>query len=125
MTEKQYRAGLSRPKKRIGDKKQMEKIIIYEHNGKILIVSSSNITDLLCEYISLICDVPFPKCGFSNRINKSDILSYGMIFSKNLFHGCKWFITHPLARREYRKICTFDFNNTMVALDEIINKQSI
>lgn len=125
MTEKQYRAGLSHPKKRIGDKKQMEKIIIYEHNGKILIVSSINNTDLMCEYISLVCNVPFPKCGFSNHINKSDILPYGMVFSKNRFHGCKRFIAHPLARREYRKICTFDFNNAMVALDEIINKQSI
>lgn len=103
----------------------MEKIIIYEHNGKILIVGSINDTDLLCEYISLLCDVPYPQCGFSDRINKSDILPYGMVFSKNRFHGCKRFITHPLARREYRKICTFDFNNAMVALDEIINKQSI
>lgn len=103
----------------------MEKIIIYEHSGKIMIVGSVDNTDLLCEYISLIRDVPFPKCGFSNRINKSDILPYDMIFSKNLFHGCKRFIAHPLAKREYRKLITFDFNSAMVALDEIINKQSI
>lgn len=103
----------------------MDKILIYSHNNKILIVSSADNVDLLCEYISLIRDVPFPKCGFSNRISKSDIVSYGMIFSKNLFHGCKRFITHPLAKREYRKLITFDFNSVMVALDEIINKQSI
>lgn len=103
----------------------MDKILIYLHNNKILIVSSADNVDLLCEYISLIRDVPFPKCSFSNRINKSDILPYGMIFSKNLFHGCKRFMTHPLAKREYRKLITFDFNSAMVALDEIINKQSI
>ena len=103
----------------------MNKIIIYEHSRKILIVGNVNDTDLLCEYISLICGVPYPQCDFSNHINKSDILPYGMVFSKNRFHGCKRFITHSLARREYRKICTFDFNNAMVALDEIIKKQSI
>lgn len=103
----------------------MDKIIIYTHNSEILIVANADNVDLLCEYVGLITDTPFQNAGFSNYINKSDILSYGMIFSKNLFHGCKRFITHPLARREYRKICTFDFNNAMVALDEIINKQSI
>lgn len=103
----------------------MDKILIYLHNNKILIVGSADNVNLLCEYISLTHDVSFPKCGFSNRINKSDIIPYGMIFSKNLFHGCKRFIIHPLAKREYQKICTFDFNNAMVALDGILNKQSI
>lgn len=103
----------------------MDKIIIYSNNNKILIVGSADNVDLLCEYISLIRDVPFPKCGFSNRINKSDIVLYGMTLYKNRFHGCKRFITHPLAKREYRKLITFDFNSAMVALDEIINKQSI
>lgn len=103
----------------------MEKIIIYEYKGKILIIGSVDNTDLLCEYISLIRDVPFPKCGFSDRIDKSNIVPYGMIFSKNRFYGCKRFITHPLAKREYRKLITFDFNSAMIALDEIINKQSI
>ena len=51
-------------------------------------------------------------------------MSYGMTLYKNRFHSAKRFITHSLARWEYRKICTFDFNNAMVALDEII-KQSI
>ena len=101
----------------------MEKIIIYDYNGKILIVSSINNTDLLCEYISLICDVSYPQCGFSDRIDKSNIVPYGMVFSKNRFYGCKRFITHPLAKREYRKLITFDFNSAMVALDEIIKKQ--
>lgn len=103
----------------------MDKILIYSHNNRILIVSSADNVDLLCEYISLIRDVPFPKCGFSNRINKSDIVPYGMTLYKNRFHGCKRFITHPLAKREYRKLITFDFNNAMVALDEILKKQPI
>lgn len=102
----------------------MDKIIIYSNNNKILIVGSADNVDLLCEYISLIRDVSFPKCGFSNRINKSDIILYGMTLYKNRFHGCQRFITHPLAKREYQKIVTFDFNNAMVALDEILKKQS-
>lgn len=100
----------------------MDKIIIYSNNNKILIVGSADNVDLLCEYISLIRNVPFPKCGFSNRINKSDNVLYGMTLYKNRFHGCKRFLIHSLARREYRKICTFDFNNAMVALDEILKK---
>lgn len=124
-TKKQYRRfNTADIEKKRGLKKMIDKILIYSHN-KILIVSSADNVDLLGEYISLICDVPFPKCGFSNRINKSDILPYGMVFSKNRFYGCKRFITHPLAKREYRKLITFDFNSAMVALDEIINKQSI
>ena len=101
----------------------MDKILIYLHNNKILIVSSADNVDLLCEYISLIRGVPFPKCGFSNRISKSDIVPYGMTLYKNRFHGCKRFMTHPIANIKYRIICTFNFNNAMVALDEILKKQ--
>lgn len=103
----------------------MDKIIIYSNNNKILIVGSADNVDLLGEYISLIRDVPFPKCGFSNRINKSNIVPYGMVFYKNRFYGCKWFMTYPLAKREYQKIVTFDFNNAMVALDEILKNSLI
>lgn len=102
----------------------MEKIIIYEHNGKILIIANVIDVDLLCEYIHIVYDIPYPQCDFSYNVKNADIVSYGMTLYKNRFHGAKQFITHPLARREYRKICTFDFNNAMVALDEII-KQSI
>lgn len=42
----------------------MDKILVYLHNNKILIVSSADNVDLLCEYISLIRDVPFPKMQF-------------------------------------------------------------
>ena len=103
----------------------MEKIIIYEHNGKILIIANAIDVDLLCEYIHIVYDIPYPQCDFSYNVKNADIVPYGMTLYKNRFHSAKWFITHPLARREYRKICTFDFNNAMVALDGILNKQSI
>lgn len=103
----------------------MEKIIIYFNDNEILIVGNAINTDLLCEYIHIVYDIPYSQCGFSDRIDKSNIVPYGMVFSKNRFYGCKRFITHPLAKREYRKLITFDFNSAMVALDEIINKQSI
>lgn len=103
----------------------MDKILIYEHNNRILMVGSANDIDLLCEYIHIVYDIPYPKINFSYYIRNSDIVTYGMTLYKNRFHGCKRFITHPLAKREYRKLITFDFNSAMVALDEIINKQSI
>ena len=35
----------------------MEKIIIYEHNGKILIIANAIDVDLLCEYIHIVYDI--------------------------------------------------------------------
>lgn len=71
---------------------------------KILIVSSADNVDLLCEYISLIRDVPFPKCGFSNRINKSDIIPYGMIFSKNRFLRLQMVYNIPVGKTGIQEI---------------------
>lgn len=102
----------------------MEKIIIYSNGTKILIIGNAINTDLLCEYIHIVYDIPYPQWDFSYNVKNADRVSYGMTLYKNRFHGCKRFITHPLAKQKYRKICTFDFNNAMIALDEII-KQSI
>lgn len=82
----------------------MDKILIYLRNNEILIVSSADNVDLLCEYISLIRDVPFPKCGFSNRINKSDILPYGMVFSKNRFLRVQTVYNTPVGKTGIQEI---------------------
>ena len=103
----------------------MEKIIIYSNGTKILIVGNAINTDLLCEYIHIVYDIPYPKINFSYGIENAENKIIAMTLYKNRFHFCKRFLIHSLTRREYRKICTFDFNNAMVALDEIINKQSI
>ena len=39
----------------------MEKIIIYSNGTKILIVGNAINTDLLCEYIHIVYDIPYPK----------------------------------------------------------------
>lgn len=103
---------------------KMDKIIIYSNGTKILIVGNAINTDLLCEYIHIVYGIPYPKINFSYGIKNAENKIIAMTIYKNRFHFCKWFMIHPLAKIKYRKICTFDFNNAMVALDEII-KQSI
>lgn len=103
----------------------MEKIIIYSNGTKNLIVGNAINTDLLCEYIHIVYDIPYPKINFSYGIENAENKIIAMALYKNRFHFCKRFLIHPLAKREYRKLITFDFNSAMVALDEIINKQSI
>lgn len=103
----------------------MDKILIYSNNDNILIVANAIDVDLLSEYYSLIRDIPYPKRDFSYNVTNPENCICAMTIQKNRYHFCKRFLIHSLARREYRKICTFDFNNAMVALDEIINKQSI
>lgn len=51
----------------------MNKIIIYTHSNEILIVANADNIDLLCEYVGLLTDIPFPKCGFSCYIDNSEI----------------------------------------------------
>lgn len=102
----------------------MEKILIYENNNRILIVGNAIDTDLLCEYIHIVYGIPYPKINFSYGIENAENKIVAMTLCKNRFHFCKRFMTHPLSKIKYRKIRTFNFNNAMVALDEII-KQSI
>lgn len=42
----------------------MEKILIYAKNSNILIVANANNTDLLCEYIHIVYDIPLAKNKF-------------------------------------------------------------
>lgn len=49
----------------------MEKIIIYEKNGEILIIGNADNVDLLTEYVGLLTNNPFPKCDFSCYIDNS------------------------------------------------------
>lgn len=100
----------------------MKKIIIYSHSNRILLIGNAIDTDLLCEYIHIVYNTPYPQCDFSYSIKNADRHIIAMTLYKNRFHFCKRFITHPLAKQKYRKIVTFDFNSAMVALDEILKK---
>ena len=39
----------------------MDKMIIYAHSSEILIVANGDNVDLLCEYVGLLTNIPFPK----------------------------------------------------------------
>lgn len=51
----------------------MDRIITYSHNSEILIVANADNVDLLCEYVGLLTNIPFQKCGFSCYIDNSEI----------------------------------------------------
>lgn len=98
----------------------MDKILIYSHNNKILIVANADNVDLLCEYISLIRDVPFPKCGFSNRINNSENKIYAVSICNGRYHFRKRYATYRIAKKQYKKISTTDFQSAMECIDRLV-----
>lgn len=51
---------------------KMDKMIIYTHSSEILIVANADNADLLCEYVGLLTNIPFPKCNFSCYIDNSE-----------------------------------------------------
>lgn len=51
----------------------MDKMIIYTYNSEILIVANADNVDLLCEYVGLLTNIPFPKCDFSCYIDNSEV----------------------------------------------------
>lgn len=63
----------------------MEKIIIYEKNGEILIIGNADNVDLLTEYVGLLTNNPFPKCDFSCYINNSENKIYAVSLPKTLY----------------------------------------
>lgn len=88
----------------------MEKIIIYEHNNRVLIVGNASDVDLLCEYIHIVYDIPYPKINFSYGIENAENKIIAMTLYKNRFHFCKRFLTYPLAKRQYKQLTTYNFS---------------
>lgn len=39
----------------------MDKMIIYTYNSEILIVANADNVNLLCEYVGLLTNIPFPQ----------------------------------------------------------------
>ena len=60
----------------------MDKILIYSNNGNILIVANAIDVDLLCEYYSLIRDIPYPKKDFSYNVANPENCIWGMTIQK-------------------------------------------
>lgn len=98
----------------------MEKILIYEHNEKILIIANAIDVDLLCEYIHIVYDIPYPQCDFSYEIKNANSHITAMALYKNRFHFCKRFLTYRIAKKQYKKISTTDFQSAMECIDRLV-----
>lgn len=98
----------------------MDKILIYSNNGNILIVANAIDVDLLCEYYSLIRDIPYPKGDFSYNVTNPENCICAMTIQKNRFHFCNRYKRHYLARLQYKKISTTDFQSAMECIDRLV-----
>lgn len=98
----------------------MDKILIYSNNGNILIVGNANNVDLISEYYSLIKDIPYPKKDFSYNVANPKNCICGMTIQKNRFHFCNRYKRHYLARLQYKKISTTDFQSAMKCIDRLV-----
>lgn len=98
----------------------MKKILIYAKNNNILIVANAIDVDLLCEYYSLIKGISYPKIDFSYSIVNPENCICGMTIQKNRFHFCKRYERHYLARLQYKKISTTDFQSAMECVDRLV-----
>lgn len=98
----------------------MNKIIIYMHSNEILIVANADNTDLLCEYVGLLTDIPFPKCDFSCYIDNSENKIYAVSIRKGRYHFCKRYATYRIAKKQYKKISTTDFQSAMECIDRLV-----
>lgn len=77
----------------------MDKIIIYAHSSEILIVANSDNADLLCEYVGLLTNTPFPKCNFSCYIDNSENKIYAVSIINGRYHFRKRYATYRIAKQ--------------------------
>lgn len=100
----------------------MDKIIIYKYNSKILLVGNAIDIDLLCEYIHIVYNIPYPKINFSYGIKNADRCIVAMTLYKNRFHFCKRFLTYPIAKRQYKSMSTENFQLAMEHIDRLVKR---
>lgn len=98
----------------------MEKIIIYEKNGEILIIGNADNVDLLTEYVGLLTNNPFPKCNFSCYIDNSENKIYAISIHNGRFYFRKRYCTYRIAKRRYKKITTYNFQLAMECIDRLV-----
>ena len=84
----------------------MDKILIYSNNGNILIVANAIDVD--------------PKRDFSYNVANPENCICGMTIQKNRFHFCNRYKRHYLARLQYKKISTTDFQSAMECIDRLV-----
>lgn len=98
----------------------MDKILIYTHSSEILIVANADNADLLCEYVGLLIDIPFPKCDFSCYINNSENKIYAISIRNGRYHFRKRYATYRIAKKQYKKISTTDFQSAMECINRLV-----
>jgi hypothetical protein len=97
----------------------MEKILIYSNDREILIISNANITDLLCEYYGLLTDTPYPKKDFSYNIYDAENVISAMTINRKRYHFCKRYSTHKIAKKQFKKLSTYDFGAALNCISEL------
>lgn len=98
----------------------MNKIIIYTHSNEILIVANADNIDLLCEYVGLLTKTSFPKCDFSCYIDNSENKIYAVSIRRGRYHFRKRYATYRIAKKQYKKISTTDFQSAMECIDRLV-----
>lgn len=97
----------------------MEKIIIYAVGNEILIIGNANVTDLLSEYYGLLTDTPYPKKNYSYSIYDAENVISAMTIKSGRYHFCKRYSTHRIAKRQYKKLSTYDFGLALNCISEL------
>lgn len=103
----------------------MEKIIIYEKNGEILIIGNTDNVDLLTEYVGLLTNNPFPKCNFSCYIDNSENKIYAVSIRRGRYHFRKRYATYRIAKTKYKLLSTDNFCLALDALGRLVEQSTI
>lgn len=98
----------------------MNKILIYTHNSEILIIGNADNVDLLTEYVGLLTNNPFPKCDFSCYIDNRENKIYAVSIRKGWYYFRKRYATYRIAKKQYKKISTTDFQSAMECIDRLV-----
>lgn len=103
----------------------MEKIIIYEKNGEILIIGNADNVDLLTEYVGLLTNNPFPKCDFSCYIDNSENKIYAVSIRRGRYHFRKRYASYRIAKTKYKLLSTDNFCLALDVLDRLVEQSTL
>ena len=103
----------------------MDKMIIYAHSSEILIVANADNADLLCEYVGLLMNIPFPKCNFSCYIDNSEDKIYAVSIRKGRYYFRKRYATYRIAKTKYKLLSTDNFCLALDALGRLVEQSTI
>lgn len=64
--------------------------------------------------------IPFPKCDFSCYIDNSENKIYAVSIHNGRYHFRKRYATYRIAKKQYKKISTTDFQSAMECIDRLV-----